>query len=222
MLSELVFEQIEGNFWYAAYGPFRVIMMKDTGYINASKMCMDGDKHFHHWKENKSSQALIHSVEKMLAIEAQTIQICDPGIPGSENLACKSITTQNRSAVAMLISGTYCHPNLILHIACWISPEFALKVSKVVNGYIVMECKAHLDAAKQELDAKQLALEQATELHEATTRDAHHAHLQRDAAIIDANRAQQQVQQKKHRHQVWSSTHGFTMLRLNNSSECCL
>src|SRR3977135_3855467 len=80
MLSELVFEQIEGNFWYAAYGPFRVIMMKDTGYINASKMCMDGDKHFHHWKENKSSQALIHSVEKMLAIEAQTIQICDPGI----------------------------------------------------------------------------------------------------------------------------------------------
>ena len=46
MISELVFDQIEGNFWYATYGPFRVIMMKDTGYVNATKVCSSGGKKY--------------------------------------------------------------------------------------------------------------------------------------------------------------------------------
>ena len=46
MISEVAFEQIQDNYWYGAYGEFRVIMMKDTGYINATKMCNDGGKNF--------------------------------------------------------------------------------------------------------------------------------------------------------------------------------
>ena len=66
MLSDLVFEQIEGNFWYAAYGPFRVVMMKDTGYINATKMCSSANKNYCDWSRLKGSQELIQAVEKLM------------------------------------------------------------------------------------------------------------------------------------------------------------
>ena len=211
MISELVFEQIDGNFWYAAYGPFRVVMMKDTGYINATKMCSSGDKEYRDWAKNKSSRELIQALENQLALEnaQDSVQISNCRIPRLQNLACKHVQTRNRSDEDQLISGTYCHPLLIPHIACWVSPDFALMVSKVVNGYITQEYKS-------KLSAMQLQLEQATELREAATQDAHHAHLLRDDAILVAHQANQQIQQKEHRHQVWSSTHAFTMLRLNN------
>src|SRR3981189_3946277 len=66
MLSEIAFEQIEGNYWYAAYGPFRVVMMKDTGYINATKMCGAGGKDYCDWLKNKYSKELIQALETFM------------------------------------------------------------------------------------------------------------------------------------------------------------
>src|SRR5271156_1538560 len=54
MLSDIAFEQITGNYWYAAYGPFRVVMMKDTGYINATKLCSSGGKEYREWARLKA------------------------------------------------------------------------------------------------------------------------------------------------------------------------
>ena len=154
MISELVFDQIEGNFWYAAYGPFRVIMMKDTGYVNATKLCRSGGKEYKDWVRLKGSQELIQALERNLALEnthdttASTLekageQICAPAFP------CKIILTANYTDADRLISGTYCHPDLIPHIACWVSPAFALMVSKIVNYFIVEEWKFKLEAAEQ-------------------------------------------------------------------------
>ena len=69
MINELVFEQIEGNFWYAAYGQFRVVMMKDTGYINATKLCNSGGKEFKKWSRLNGSQELIQALERNMALE---------------------------------------------------------------------------------------------------------------------------------------------------------
>ena len=69
MLSEIAFEQIEGNFSYAAYGPFRVVMMKDTGYVNATKLCISGGKEYDKWSRLISSHELIQCLEKDLALE---------------------------------------------------------------------------------------------------------------------------------------------------------
>ena len=60
MISEVTFEQISGNYWYGAYGEFRVVMMKDTGYINATKMCTSGGKIFREWSRLKGSTELIN------------------------------------------------------------------------------------------------------------------------------------------------------------------
>src|SRR5438477_5125174 len=69
MILEVAFEQIQGNYWYGAYGPFRVVMMKDSGYINATKMCNDGGKRFFNWSDLKSSHQLIQALEKHMALE---------------------------------------------------------------------------------------------------------------------------------------------------------
>ena len=152
MISELVFEQIEGNFWYAAYGPFRVIMMKDTGYINATKLCSSGGKKYKNWVRLNGSQELIQALEGNMALEnahgstASTLEKAEAQIWASAFSACKVIIAANNTEMGRLISGTYCHPDLIPHIACWVSVDFAMKVSKVVNGYITPEYKNKLGA----------------------------------------------------------------------------
>ena len=69
MLSDIAFEQIEGNFWYAAYGPFRVIMMKDNGYVNATKLCSSGGKEYKDWIRNKNGQQLVQALKRNMVLE---------------------------------------------------------------------------------------------------------------------------------------------------------
>src|SRR3981189_2167555 len=69
MLSEIAFEQIDRNFWYAVYGPFRVVMMKDIGYINATKMCSSGGKNYCDWSRLNSSHELINALPIDLVLE---------------------------------------------------------------------------------------------------------------------------------------------------------
>ena len=61
------------------------------------------------------------------------------GIPATRSLTCKVVQSDNTIDGGNIISGTYVHSLLIPHIACWISVDFALKVSEVINGYIVYE-----------------------------------------------------------------------------------
>ena len=165
MLSEISYEQISGNYCYGIYGDFRVIMMKNTGYINATKMCSSGGKRFHEWKSNKTSQALLHALEEMLGTgEASNFRYGDEtkalrnSETGNTVSVCKCITTENITAEDKLISGTYCHPDLIPHIGCWISPSFALKVSSIVNNYLVKEYQTKLEDTRAALQSSQESL----------------------------------------------------------------
>src|SRR3981189_818305 len=62
-ISDVCFEQIRDNYWYGAYGEFRVVMMKDCGYINATKMCSSGGKVFSKWSRLKSSVELMRALQ---------------------------------------------------------------------------------------------------------------------------------------------------------------
>src|SRR5271156_6697052 len=73
---------------------------------------------------------------------------------------CKYIQTENKTDTDRLISGTYIHPDLVPSVAGWISPLFQLKANRVVNGYIMEEWKAKLDAS--ELNANHLLLQLQT------------------------------------------------------------
>ena len=46
MLGEISFELIKDNYHYGYYGPFRVVMDKANGHVNATKLCRLGGKKF--------------------------------------------------------------------------------------------------------------------------------------------------------------------------------
>ena len=112
------------------YGDFKVIMMKDSGYINATKLCRDGGKQFKNWFRLDASKELIKALEEHLRHEAPDFMKLEnaeadntcgdqpPGIPGSRSNALKIVHGGNFHEDGTLISGTYIHALLIPHVAC--------------------------------------------------------------------------------------------------------
>lgn len=120
-VARVTFEPINEKYSNARYGEFDVIMDMTTGYINATKLCAQGGKLMKNWLSNDSSKELMKELEETinLSLENQTkISIL---------VSCSSFG---------YIKGTYVHPDLIPHIACWVSTKFAVKVSKIINEWV--------------------------------------------------------------------------------------
>jgi KilA-N domain/Protein of unknown function (DUF3627) len=121
----------DGYFGLGKYGEFEVyIMMKSSketgyiaGYINATKLCDMANKRFTNWAANADAKKMINAFASA------------SGIPDAQMMI--KITTSSKSHIR--IRGTYVHPDLIPHIASWASPEFAIKVSKIVNQYMISQ-----------------------------------------------------------------------------------
>jgi hypothetical protein len=173
MITNICFEQICGNYWYGQYGSFKVIMMKDCGYINATKLCRDGGKRFHDWKRLQHSIELLDITERFVASEnthggapRSPSSTCGPrltGIPAGRDNTLKTVSGDCFSEVGCIISGTYCHSILIPHVASWVSSEFAIKVSKIVNDYFISDYKIKLEVAHQEAILKDVEIENLRE-----------------------------------------------------------
>src|SRR5438477_10820665 len=102
MISEVAFEQIQGNYWYAHYGEFEVVLHKTSSYINVSKFCKAHGKQFNNWHANKSSKSMVASFAERLKISPTHMLITVEG--GSDTSSSKDIC------------GTYAHPILLPHI----------------------------------------------------------------------------------------------------------
>jgi KilA-N domain/Protein of unknown function (DUF3627) len=226
MPLEIAFQQIKDNFWYGAYGPFRVVMMKDCGFVNASKLCKDGGKKYKEWLKNKSSKELIHEVELDVGIENSHGDISNSDNPMQIHTearilasVCKSITTANITPEDKLISGTYCHRLLIPHIGSWVSAKFAVMVSKIVDAYIDYQHKEHIEDMNLQME-----LCTAAELkHKQAKAEADD---QCEAAKLVAHQQMAQTQQlekvvkaKKLQLDTWGNSHAFTMMRLNDNTK---
>ena len=152
-LSAICFEHIKDDYWYGAYGEFRVVMMKANGWINATKMCKDGGKLFKNWSSLQSTKQLLETFNRLKASENTTdIKTEDgntcgdrqAGITADGSNTLKIVIENNFSDVGRIIRGTYCPPDLIHSVAGWISPEFQLKANRIINHYLTCEYKTKL------------------------------------------------------------------------------
>jgi uncharacterized coiled-coil protein SlyX len=141
-LMGIVFEIITGDYSRGRYGDFEVIIHTKSGYVNASHLCSlaaaaTGTRtDINHWTANISTKELIK------AASART------GIPVHDLV--------KKHSVANNVRGTYMHPILIPHLASWASPEFAIKVSSIVNEYMEQQYKrtiAEKDSTINRLEA---------------------------------------------------------------------
>ena len=149
-ITNLAYESINDKYSKAKYGDFDVIMDMSNGYINGTKLCADGGKFMKNWLQNNNNKELIKCFESDY---------------GGWNSSHQTYEVRNGTN-SNNINGTYVHPDLIPHIASWISPTFARKVSIIVNNYLAREreeeirrltgdkCRLEkmLDEAKQQRD----------------------------------------------------------------------
>lgn len=87
------------------------------GYINATAMCRVAGKMWGHYRENANTKAFLAALE------------ADIGIPISE-------LAQSVKGGEPRLQGTWVHPRVAIHLAQWLSPEFAVKVSKWVYEWL--------------------------------------------------------------------------------------
>jgi hypothetical protein len=142
-MSTHIFEPITERFGYGNYLDLKIIIDSKTKYINATKLCQLGNKHLRYWQRTDSSKELI-----------DTFNINVPGadLHGAQvsyEIKQKDLKGLPRTDQEIIL-GTYYHRDLIVHLAQWISPAFAFKVSKIVNDYIGYENKRKIRELKGE------------------------------------------------------------------------
>lgn len=87
------------------------------GYINATAMCRAAGKEWSNYRKNETSEAYIEELEGSLRIR--------------RNLLIQSIVTGGNDQ-----RGTWVHPRVALHLAQWLSPAFAVKVTEWVFDWM--------------------------------------------------------------------------------------
>jgi hypothetical protein len=140
--NKIIYENIDkdGKYCRGKYGDIDVIIHRETGYFNATKMCQDCKtkngkvKQFSDWNHNIDSKELISEASSSLEIPRDEILMIIKGgkIP--------------------IIRGTYVHPILVPHIASWASKKFAIQVSKIVNDYMVKKYVDTIERKKCKID----------------------------------------------------------------------
>src|SRR6266853_4974263 len=84
MISDITYEQISGDYWYANYLGFKVVMMKSNGFVNATKLCLSGGKRYDKWARLQNSEELVKFFEEKLFIEDKNL--IDKYLPTSGRL----------------------------------------------------------------------------------------------------------------------------------------
>lgn len=62
-LNDICYEQIKDSFHFGIFGDFKLVVDKETGYFNATKLCNSGGKHFSKWTRLDKSKKLIKYYE---------------------------------------------------------------------------------------------------------------------------------------------------------------
>lgn len=129
MAAKLIYEDINDKFGYGEYLGFKVIIMKENGYINVTNMLKNIEettgkrKDFYDWKRSQQAQELLEAIEEHIAETNNSVSAIFIEKGGKQEF--------------QYLQGSYVHPKLIVHIASWASPKIALIVSDIVNGYII-------------------------------------------------------------------------------------
>jgi hypothetical protein len=127
-VRDLIFENINDKYAWGNYGEFKVLMMRENGYINVTKLCKEGGKEMSEWNRSKHSIEMLKSFSSDLGLQMSGLLI-----------------TINGGNQTLLTRGTYAHPDLVPHIASWVSPSFAIKVSGIINKWRALSHENELE-----------------------------------------------------------------------------
>lgn len=144
-LLNICYEQIKENFWYGILGDFKIVIDKNTGFFNATKLCASSGKRFRNWIQNSHTKQLIDYLT------------ADAGIPAPGSY---EIFGDNSEHLTQQVTGTYVPKELILNLASWISPKFYSKCNNIIIDFYIIDYR---DIANDKYQLK----EKLTEIEDA-------------------------------------------------------
>lgn len=156
-ILKLKIRDIDNRFCVCDYGGVEVIIYTKTGYINGNKITNQDGKRFSNWMDNKSTKELIECIDEEL--NGTTL----PGFKGSEQKFPVTIYIES----AIETRGTYIHQLLLPHLLSWLSPKFAIKISRIINKYLIDEKDKKifdLEALNKKLDEQFAYIKQQNDL----------------------------------------------------------
>jgi hypothetical protein len=207
LINDLVFENINDKYAWGNYGEFKVMIMKENGYINVTKLCKSGGKEFFKWKENKTSDLFLEEVSSVLRIQRTDLLITVKG--GDKNL--------------QMVTDTYAHPSMVHYIASWVSGNFSIKAGFIVAAYFSSEEKercARLEAEKNRLNGENIDLvkmfKDSERKREEKARRAEEARLKADE---EYRKSEEERKKSEERYMDMCKKYGFQADILVNVKE---
>jgi hypothetical protein len=169
-LNDICYEQIKDNFYYGKFGEFKLVIDKNTGCFNATKLCTDGGKEFRQWKRLERVQELIKFYENTRSDDVAGGGFYKIKTGNKDDKRCRGDphgifyeVKQANYGTGKLVTGQYVQKEFILDIASWISPAFYFKCSKIVNYFFIELYKKDLELKEQQLKTAQHQIEKERE-----------------------------------------------------------
>lgn len=134
----IITEPIDDDYAWGEFGDFRVIVAVADGYVNGTHLAEETGEELDEWLEEETTAAYL----EMVADNA--------GVPVEE--------VTRKVELADELRGTYVHPDLVIHLAQWCSPAYAVKVTEIVQDYHAREHRREQKRLKKQAKrAKQRA-----------------------------------------------------------------
>lgn len=113
-LRNIIFEDINDKISRGKLSHLIVLIMRDNGYVNATKLCRESGKEFEEWYQSELAKEYVKLVGEDVGVSVESLRI--EVEDGEEELR-----------------GTYVHPKLIVILAMWADVEYALFVGKIMS-----------------------------------------------------------------------------------------
>lgn len=114
-VNDMCYKQIIDQYWYCLYGDFIIVVDKNTGTFNATKLCRDVGRKLDDWLKMKQSKKLVNYICK------------------KNNSKVFQVETGEKDEIYNeIICGTYLPIDCYLSLVTWLSPAFYDKILKIV------------------------------------------------------------------------------------------
>jgi hypothetical protein len=123
-------------------GEIMDIGIRNDGYINATQLCKAGEKAFADYQKTKQTQDYLQALSSNMKIPI--LNLINSNVGGNH-------------------SGTYVHRKVGYHLAQWISPQFAVQVSNVLDN-LFMTGKVELGNEKSNSELENIYQEKINNL----------------------------------------------------------
>lgn len=180
-------EDINDKLYKGIYGDIEGIFLKENNYIHISKLCKYGlsknnkVKEFKNWLMNDNSKELIKEINEHLTSLYMMEPVVEiPALDANNSPSC----IINVTSFSIEYRGYYVHKLLAIQVAQWISPSFALRISRMYDDYARRKYESEIKEKDNNIIDLKVIIEEMRIKHTETKVENKNIRMQLDSIDI--------------------------------------